>query len=66
MRRHAVEQQRQVAAVSRKLFLLRAHRLIRKVPRTHRYHLTEPGRIVVTALIAAPKANTQKLTKLAA
>ena len=60
------QQQRQVAAVSRKLFLLRAHRLIRKVPRTHRYHLTEPGRIVVTALIAAPKANTQKLTKLAA
>ena len=32
---------RQAAAVSRKLLLLRAHHLIRKVPRTHRYHLTD-------------------------
>jgi len=60
------EQKRQAAAVSRKLLLLRAHRLIRKVPRTHRYHLTKAGRIAVTALIAARNANTQELTKLAA
>jgi hypothetical protein len=38
------EQHRQAAAVSRKLFLLRAHRLIRKLPHTHRYHLTAAGR----------------------
>ena len=37
--------------VSRKLLLLRAHHLIRKVPRTHRYLLTKAGRIAVTALI---------------
>jgi hypothetical protein len=60
------EQRRRTAAVSRKLSLLRAHRLIRKVPCTHRYHLTEAGRTVVTALIAARNANTEKLTKLAA
>ena len=60
------EQKRQAAAVSRKLRLLRAHRLIRKVPRTHRYQLTQAGRIVVTALIAARNANAQQLTKLAA
>ena len=37
--------------VSRKLLLLRAHHLIRKVPRTHRCLLTKAGRIAVTALI---------------
>jgi len=60
------ERNRQAAAVSRKLLLLRAHHLIRKVPRTHRYHLTKAGRIAVTALIAARNANTKELTKLAA
>ena len=57
---------RQAAAVSRKLLLLRAHHLIRKVPHTHRYHLTDAGRVVVTALITARNASTQELTKLAA
>lgn len=60
------EQKRRAATISRKLRVLRAHRLIRKVPRTHRYHLTKAGRIVVTALITARNANTEELTKLAA
>ena len=60
------EQKRQAAAVSRKLHLLWVHRLIRKVPRTHRYHLTKAGRIAVTALMAARNASTKQLTKLAA
>jgi hypothetical protein len=64
--RSKAEQKRQAAMVSRKLHLLRAHRLIRKVPHTHRYYLTKAGRIAVTALIAARNANTQELTKLAA
>jgi hypothetical protein len=60
------EQRRQSAAVSRKLTLLRAHHLIRKVPNTHRYHLTDAGRITITALIAANRVSTQQLTRLAA
>jgi hypothetical protein len=64
--RTKAEQKRQAAAVSRKLRLLRAHRLIRKVPHTHRYHLTDAGRTVVTALMAARNATTQELTKMAA
>ncbi len=60
------EQRRHAAAVSRKLALLRAHRLIRKVPGTHRYHLTNRGRTSVTALITARNASTNSLTKLAA
>ena len=59
-------QRRHAAAVSRKLALLRAHRLITKVPGTHRYHLSDRGRIVVTALIAARNANADVLAKLAA
>jgi len=53
---------RRSAAIGRKLRLLRAHGLIRKLPHTHRYLVTESGRVILTALIAAQKANTQKLT----
>jgi hypothetical protein len=60
------QQRRQAAAVTRKLALLRAHHLIRKVPHTHRYLLTDAGRVAVTALITARNANTQELTKMAA
>ena len=59
-------QRRHAAAVTRKLALLHAHRLIRKVPGTHRYHLSRQGRIIVTTLITARKANANALTKLAA
>jgi hypothetical protein len=60
------DQRRHAAAVSRKLALLRMHRLIRKVTGTHRYHLTVHGRIVVTALMTARNTSTQALTRLAA
>jgi hypothetical protein len=60
------EQNRQAAMVARKLHLLRAHRLIRKVAHTHRYQLTKAGRIAVTALITARNASTQELTRMAA
>lgn len=60
------EQRRHAAAISRKLALLRAHRLIRKVPGTHRYHLSSQGRTIVTALLTARNTSTDVLTKLAA
>lgn len=60
------QQRRNAAAVSRKLALLRAHGLIRKVAGTHRYHLSAQGRIIVTALITARNASVDALTKLAA
>ena len=59
-------QRRHTAAVSRKLTILRAHKLIHKVPRTHRYHLTARGRTAVTALLTARRASSDLLTKLAA
>lgn len=56
---------RQSARITRMLRMLRAHRLIRKVPKTHRYQLTPTGRNTVTALAAAQLANVQRLTQLA-
>jgi len=57
---------RQSAAITRKFRLLRAHRLIKKVPKSHRYHLTAKGRLAITALLAARNSDTDSLTKLAA
>ena len=59
------EQKRQAAAVTRKLRLLRAHGLIRKVSGTHRYVVTERGRQIMTALLVARQADTAQLTAMA-
>jgi hypothetical protein len=56
---------RQAARVTRLLGLLRAHGLIKKVPRTHRYLLTTEGTSVIPALIAANNATLQQLTTAA-
>jgi hypothetical protein len=60
------ESRRRSAAMSRRLRLLRAHRLIRKVPRTHRYHITELGRQILPVVLAARKATLNSLNAKAA
>ena len=54
------------AAVTRKLRLLRAHKLIKKVPNTHRYLLTDKGRTIITTILAARHASADSIIKLAA
>jgi hypothetical protein len=49
--RSAVERRRRTNAVSRKLQLLRAHGLIRRVPRSYRYQITEKGESLMNAAI---------------
>jgi hypothetical protein len=56
---------RQASQVTRLLGLLRAHGLIKKVPRTHRYLLTTEGASVIPALLAASNATLQQLTSAA-
>jgi hypothetical protein len=56
-----VQQRRQSAAVTRQLSLLRAHGLIVKVQKTHRYQLSALGRRVTTALLTAHAADVSKL-----
>ena len=60
------EKRRQSAAVSRKLRLLRAHGLIQKVPPTHRYQITNYGRLVITAVLTVDRTSLDQLSKLVA
>jgi hypothetical protein len=62
----AAEQKRRSARVTRLFRLPRAHGILRKVPKTHRYQVTDQGRLIVTALQAALRASTEKLAGLAA
>jgi hypothetical protein len=52
---------RQAARVTRLLGLLRAHGLIKKIPRTHRYLLTTHGTAVIPALLGANNAPLKQL-----
>ena len=61
-----LKEHQQMGAVGRKLRLLRGHGLIAKVAKTHRYVVTEKGRRIITALLAARQASTEKLTAMAA
>jgi hypothetical protein len=49
------------AAVSRKLRLLRAHGILQKVSKTHRYQVTAAGRLVILAVRAAQHASLAQL-----
>jgi hypothetical protein len=62
----AKERRRRSAQISRQLRLLRAHGLLKKLPKTHRYQVTERGRVILTALQAVRHASTQKLVAQAA
>jgi hypothetical protein len=59
------KRRRQAAAVTRRLGILRAHGLIKKIPRTHRYLLTAEGTSVIPALVAAHNATLKQLTSAA-
>jgi hypothetical protein len=63
--RDAAEQRRRSGQITRRLRMLRAHGLIKKVSHTHRYVVSEKGRQVIVALHAAREANVEKLAKAA-
>lgn len=60
------EAKRQTAKITRMIRLLRAHGIVQKITKTHRYQLTPAGRQAIVALLAAKQANTTKLSELAA
>jgi hypothetical protein len=60
------QQRSQAAKVSRRLALLHAHGLIAKVSRTYRWQVTQKAHRILTALLAARQADTDKLMSLAA
>jgi hypothetical protein len=63
--RDAAEQRRRSGQVSRLLWLLRAHGLIKKTGGTYRYQVTSRGRQIIAAIQAARAANTVKLARAA-
>ncbi len=62
----ATHRKKQSGQATRRLRLLRAHGLIRNVPRANRYQLTEKGRKVTAAILAASSADTEQLMDMAA
>lgn len=59
VRRHA-------AKIGRHLRLLRAHGIIRKIQKTHRYRLATRGELLTTALFATRSASIKQLLPMAA
>jgi hypothetical protein len=59
----ATARQRQSAAVTRQLALLRAHGVLVRVAKTHRYQLSAAGRRMVSALLAAYASDVTRLTQ---
>lgn len=62
----AKDQRRASGAITRQIRLLRAHGLVRKLPKRHRYLLTQRGKLAITALLTARETDAISLTKLAA
>jgi hypothetical protein len=55
------QERKQSAAITRKIRLLRAHGLIHKISKTHRYQISPLGTDVINALLTARQASTAML-----
>jgi hypothetical protein len=58
------ERRKRSSAIRRKLRMLRAHGLIQKVPRTHRYHVTAAGRAILIAVLTTARTSVNQLNQL--
>lgn len=62
----AKERRRRSAWVTRQIRVLRAHGILSKQEKSHRYHLSPDARLPILALLTARDANADELTKKAA
>jgi len=60
----AGERGRRSAAVSRKLRMLRAHGVIRKVPHTHRYLVAPEARTILLAILTSARTSLNQINML--
>jgi len=58
------ERRRRSSATSRKLRMLRAHGIIQKIPRTHRYQITDSGRAILLAVLTTARTSLNQLNQL--
>lgn len=61
----AKDQRRRSARISYLLRVLRAHGILHKIPKSHRYKVSPNGRELLTAILAAHRAPVESLCKLA-
>jgi hypothetical protein len=59
------ERKKQSGQVTRRLMLLRAHGLIQKIPKSHRYRITSKGRTLAVAVSCATQAKLKSLAQAA-
>ena len=60
-----VDRRRRSAAISRQLRTLKAHKIIQKVhPGTHRYQVTELGRIILVAVLTTAQTSVHQINQL--
>ncbi len=59
-----IEQHQRSAAVSRKLRMLRAHGIIKKIPCTHRYVVTKAGLEIIIAVLTTARTSVNQLNRL--
>ncbi|MEK7837415.1 MAG: hypothetical protein AAB328_05460 [candidate division NC10 bacterium] len=57
----AADVRRLAAKITRQLRLLRAHGVVQKIPKTHRYNLTRTGHLLTAALFAVRDATLSQL-----
>ena len=60
----SLAERRRSAAVSRKLRMLRAHGIVQKIPRTHRYQITDAGRAILLAVLTTARTSIHQLNQL--
>lgn len=60
----AEQRRRRSATVSPKLRMLRAHGLIQKVPRTHRYMVVSSARVILVAVLTVAQTTLRQLNSL--
>jgi hypothetical protein len=61
----SLEVRRASARTSRQLRILRAHGFVTKIPKTHRYRLTQKGQLLTAALFATRRASIKQLLAVA-
>jgi hypothetical protein len=64
--RHQAQNRAASARITRHLRLLRAHGVIKKIPKTRRYRLTNNGHLLNAALFAVRETTLAKLVETAA
>ena len=58
------EQRRRSAAISRKIRMLRAHGILHKVSRTHRYHVAPDARTMIVAILTSAQTSLKQINDL--